>query len=76
MTYHAIPHHFQVHFMHAAEIVGYKHPDERIRKWWRTTYDYLVNDLHLHPETEDELDKRLGDNREGWLARANPATVD
>lgn len=71
----AIPHHFQMHFMHAVEIVGYKHPDERIAVWWRQLYLRLVNDLHLHPETEAELDSRLGDTRPGWLKRADPATA-
>lgn len=71
----AIPHHFQMHFMHAVEIVGYKHPDPQIAMWWRELYLRLVNDLHLHPETEAELDSRLGDTRAGWLNRADPATV-
>jgi hypothetical protein len=71
----AIPHHFQMHFMHAIEIVGYKHPDAQIAMWWRELYLRLVNDLHLHPETEAELDARLGDTRAGWLQRADPATV-
>jgi hypothetical protein len=72
----AIPHHFQLHFMHAAEIVGYKHPDNRIRSWWLKTYERLVHDMHLWPETEAQLDARLGDSRDGWLERADPATVD
>lgn len=71
----AIPHHFQMHFMHAVEIVGYKHPDEQIALWWRQLYLRLVNDMHLHPESEEELDSRLGDTRAGWLKRADPATV-
>lgn len=70
-----LPHHFQLHFMHAAEIVGYKHPDEWIRFWWAAVYERLVNDMHLHRETMEELDGRLSDSREGWLARADPATV-
>jgi hypothetical protein len=74
-TLDAIPHHFQLHFMHAAEIVGFKHSDERIRVWWCKVYHRLVRDMHLHPENVDEMDKRLGDNREGWLARADSATV-
>lgn len=72
----AIPHHFQLHLMHAIEIVGYKHPDLRIRHWWYGVYLRLVNDMHLFPETEAQLDQRLGDNREGWLARSDPATTD
>lgn len=90
----AIPHHFQLHCMHAAEIVGYKHPgvihdtgrrddngfpveghDGSVRLWWNAVYNRLVNDMHLHPETEAELDRRLGDNREQWLERADIATV-
>jgi len=71
----AIPHHFQLHFMHAAQIVGYKHPDDRIRAWWGRVYVRLVHDMHLFPEPEAALDRRLGDSRAGWLERADPATV-
>jgi hypothetical protein len=72
----ALPHHFQLHFLHAVEILGYKHPDSRVRFFWRQVYVRLVHSLHLHPESEDELDSRLGDSRSGWLKRADPATVD
>jgi hypothetical protein len=72
----AIPHHFQMHFMHAVEILGYKHPDPRISLWWRSVYERLVNDLHLRPESEKEMDLRLGDSRSGWLARADRATIE
>lgn len=71
----ALPHHYQMHFLHATEILGYKHPDVRIRLFWHNLYLRLVNDFHLHPETEAELDDRLGDTREGWLRRADPATA-
>lgn len=74
-TLDAIPHHFQLHFMHAAEILGYKHPDKRVAEWWRRFYLRLVNDMHVHPETYDEMNERLGDNREGWLKRADVATT-
>lgn len=69
-----VPHHFQLHLMHAIEILGYKHPDAVIRDWWHGVYLRLVHDMHLWPETEEQLDARLGDSREGWLARADPAT--
>lgn len=72
----ALPHHYQMHFMHAVEIVGYKHPSQEIRFFWHQIYLRLVNDFHLHPETEVELDERLGDTRAGWLKRADPATVE
>ncbi len=71
-----VPHHFQVHLMHAVEILGYKHPDEHTRDWWHQVYIRIVHDMHLWPETEDQLDQRLGDSREGWLARGDVATND
>lgn len=61
-----LPHHFQLHFMHAAEILGYKHPTERTRIWWNRTYLRLVNDMHLQPESEEVMDRRLGDNEHQW----------
>ena len=74
-TLDGVPHHFQLHFMHAVEIVGYKHPDVEIRDFWHVLYNRLANDMHLHPESEKELDRRLGDTRAGWLERADPATI-
>jgi hypothetical protein len=71
----ALPHHFQMHLMHAVEIVGYHHPDERIRTWFNRLYRRLTNDMHLHEETISEMDERLGDSRSGWLKRADPATI-
>lgn len=70
-----LPHHFQLHFLHAAEIVGYKHPYPEIRAWWLKTYLRLVHDMHLWPETEAQMDSRLGDDRSGWLARNDVATI-
>ncbi len=70
-----LPHHFQMHFMHAAEIVSYKHPEREVREWWGGVYWRLVHDMHLYPETEQQLDARLSDSRDGWLARADRATV-
>lgn len=72
----AVPHHFQLHFLHAAEIVAYKHPDLRVSAWWFATYTRLVHDMHLWPETEEQLDRRLGDDRNQWLERNDVATID
>jgi hypothetical protein len=63
-----VPHHFQLHFLHAAEIVGYRHEDPDIGSWWIRTYARLVNDMHLKPETANEMDKRLGDFEADWRA--------
>lgn len=65
-----VPHHFQLHLMHAAEILGYKHPDPEIRQWWNECYGRLVLDMHLNPESEEDMDRRLGDNEAGWLQAA------
>ena len=80
-TVDEIPHHFQLHFMHAAEILGYKHPDEAIGSWWRHTYYKLANDMHLAPESEAVMDVRLGDNEKSWrkyeevVAKQPPGTA-
>lgn len=64
-----MPHHFQLHLMHAAQIIGYKHPESWWRRWWHEFYLMIVNDAHLFPETEEQMDMRLGDNEAGWRSR-------
>lgn len=61
-----IPHHFQLHLMHAAEIMGYKHPDSVIRYFWNNFYLRIVKDAHLNPETKEQMDRRLSDNESTW----------
>ena len=63
-----LPHHFQLHLMHAAEILGYKHPDDGIRAWWNDFYLAIVRDAHLFPESEEQMDYRLGDKENQWRA--------
>lgn len=64
-----LPHHFYMHLVHGAEILGYKHPDERFRAKWRDFYGRCVKEFHLIPETEIEMDARLSDwQREHWEA--------
>lgn len=64
-----LPHHFQLHFMHAAQIVGAHHSHQPIREWWWTFYLMIVDDAHLHPETVEEMSRRLSDDRDEWKAR-------
>lgn len=64
-----LPHHFQLHLMHAAEIIGYEHPDDAIRTWWLDFYLMLVNDAHLFPESREQMNERLSDNEDAWRAR-------
>lgn len=61
-----LPAHYQGHMMHAIEILAYKHPDKRIREWWHDVYVWLAKALHLNPETEEQMDFRLGDKKEQW----------
>lgn len=70
-----LPHHWYRHFMHGVEILGYKHPDDRIRHFWNLTYIRFCRDLHLNPEVEEQMDKRLGDNRGDWIAAGDLATI-
>lgn len=70
-----VPHHFQLHFMHAAEILGYKHPSISIRQFWNHVYQSLVKDMHLSSESEEMMDFRLGDSENAWRSCENfPAT--
>jgi hypothetical protein len=63
-----LPHHFQLHMMHGAEIMGYKHPDPTVRDFWHRFYLMIVNDAHLQPETAERMDRRLGDREADWRA--------
>lgn len=56
------PLHWFTHFLHAVEIVGYKHPDEDIRGRWHNLYTTLCEDgLKVNPESKSRLDERLED---------------
>ncbi|HEV2403607.1 MAG TPA: hypothetical protein VGS08_05410 [Candidatus Saccharimonadales bacterium] len=66
-TMDTLPHHYISHLMHGAQILGYKHPDARFRQRWLDFYHQSVLDLHLCPESEADMDVRLGDfGREQW----------
>lgn len=56
-----LPHHYHLHLLHGAEILGYKHPDEHIASCWIGFYLRGVEDMHLWPENEEDLDSRLSD---------------
>lgn len=55
------PHHFIMHLIHCAEVIGYKHPDDVIREKWNEFYLKATHSFHMHPETEIEMDERLND---------------
>lgn len=65
--------HYFAHALHAFEILGYKHPVPIIRQFWLSVYLRMVNALHLVPEPEVELDRRLCDNPDEWALKADEA---
>lgn len=59
------PVHWLLHFTHAAEIIGYRHPDKEIATKWISYYYTIVNAFHLNPETNAQLTERLEDKVQG-----------
>lgn len=57
----SLPHHYYMHLMHGAQIIGYKHPDPVFNLRWRNFYYACCQDLHVGTEPEAEMDYRLGD---------------
>lgn len=60
------PHHFIMHLVHCAEVIGYKHPDIRTRHNWNWFYLKACESMHMRPESEIEMDLRLNDFGEGY----------
>jgi hypothetical protein len=59
-----LPLHFHLHLIHAAEVLAYKHPHIEVREQWKYLYTTAVKDLHMNPETELQMDRRLSDGKE------------
>ena len=55
------PIHFLLHLIHAAEIIGYFHPDPQISNWWKEFYLLMVSGFHMYPETKEQNIERLKD---------------
>lgn len=62
----SLPHHYLMHLIHASEIVGYKqtHSDQAIK--WREFYEAMCNKMHMCPEAEWQLDKRLNADEDSF----------
>jgi len=58
------PVHWLFHLLHAAEIVSYKCPHANQRTFWKRFYYWGLHELHVEPESEEQLDNRLKDNVE------------
>ena len=55
------PIHFLLHLIHAAEVVGFNHPDPLERDFWLAFYHNMVQAFHMYPETKEQNDFRLRD---------------
>ena len=69
------PQHFVAHLMHAAEIVGYHHPDGPTREIWRRFYEAICDGLHVNPETEEQLEDRLRAGESEFAARSSKSVA-
>ncbi len=61
--------HWYLHLMHAAEIVGYLHPNHEVRRFWKDFYERAVDKLHLSPEPPDAMLARL--RKDGMIVDAD-----
>lgn len=55
------PHHFIMHLVHCAEVVGYEHPDTEISQYWLRFYNEACHAFHMNPETKKQMHDRLND---------------
>lgn len=57
------PVHYLFHLIHAVEIIGYYHPNRHARAVYFQRYENFVRRLHLRPETMEQMDSRLTEDR-------------
>lgn len=60
------PHHFIMHLIHCAQVVGFKHHDNSIKKQWLDFYYSMCKSMHMSPESEEQLNSRLNDFGAGY----------
>lgn len=53
------PHHWFMHLVHAAQVVGYESPDPNHSAFWSNFYAAAVHRMHLNPETKEQMWARL-----------------
>lgn len=71
-----MPNHYLMHFLHAAQILGYYHYDEAVLMGWRTFYDQVCMSLHLYPENKEQLDDRLSANEEEFAKQQSRYDIE
>ena len=58
-----LPQHWYSHAMHSLEIIAYRHPDIETSKIAYNLYLKMVHNLHLEPETKEQMINRLSEDR-------------
>lgn len=58
-----LPQHWYSHAMHALEIIGYCHPNLELKYEAHKLYIDMVRNLHLVPESWEEMEIRLTEDR-------------
>lgn len=58
-----LPEHWYAHAMHALEIIAYRHPNATIAHQALKMYEKMVKNLHLQPETKEQMIERLSEDR-------------
>lgn len=58
-----LPQHWYSHAMHALEIIGYRHPNNKIKMSAFDMYMEMVGNLHLNVEYKEEMIERLSEDR-------------
>jgi hypothetical protein len=58
-----LPQHWYAHAMHALEVIGYRCPHGETAATARQLYGRMVRNLHLNPETCDQMAERLSEDR-------------
>lgn len=69
------PHHFIMHLVHCAEVIGYRHPLYSVGLHWHEFYIKACHSLHMTPETVDQMDNRLNDFGVGPASHPAPALI-
>lgn len=57
------PQHWFAHVMHASEVIGYRHPNAALRVAWLRVYREFCRSLHVNPETLEQFEARLSEDR-------------
>lgn len=63
-----MPTHFTMHFLQAAQVLGFRHPNDDIGRYWFDVYCLLVKGAHLRIESIPWFEMRMNEDR---IAKGN-----